>query len=163
MKEAVVQSIQKMIESKLSLYCDLRHCLNEERAALIQVNVENLWKISSRKDALCSKIALLRKDIAAVVSPWIDLNPFNLNDLLGVIPEDRIADMHRAGQAISCLKLEIDGLRKHNLIYINDSLRFLDDLMAIISTAAKPDTPQVYNRQCGFNQARATHFLSQEV
>jgi len=163
MKEAVVQSIHKMIESKLALYCDLRRCLHEERAALIQVDVDHLWKISSRKEALCSKIAMLRKDISTAASPWIDLNPFNLNALLHIVPEDRAAYLHRAGQTISRLKLEIDGIRKHNLTYINDSLRFLDDMMAIISATARSDTPPVYNRQCCFNKAKATYFLSREV
>ena len=161
--DTMVQSIQEMVEKKILLYHDLLRCFQEERTALIQVDVEALWHISSEKDALCSKIALLRKDITAAAAPWIKLDPFDLNVLLPVIPKTHFSLLSKSGQVLIRLKKEIQELRRHNMVFMNDSLQFLDDMMAIISRAGRSDAPKVYNRRCSFNKGKSMQLLSREV
>ncbi len=161
--DTIIQSIRKMIEKKISLYHDLLRCFQEERTALLQVDVTALWHISSEKDALCSEISLLRKEITTAAAPWIQLDPFDLNALFPVVPKAHYSSLNRAGQVLVRLKREIEGLRRHNMIFMNDSLQFLDDMMAIISRAGKSGAPTVYNRRCSLNQGKSMHLLSQEV
>ena len=50
------------------------------------------------------------------------------------------------------------------MIFMNDSLQFLDDMMAIISRAGRSSgAPTAYNRRCSLNQGKSMHLLSQEV
>lgn len=163
MEEAIVQSIEKMLEKKMSLYHDLHHCFNEERCALIRVDVTALWDISSKKDALCLEISRLRQDILAVAAPLIHLEPFDLKSLCSIIPRETLGSFNMAVQRLDCLKKDIEGLRRHNMIFMKDSLQFLDDMMAIISRAGRSNAPMVYNRRCSIHNGKSTHLLSQEV
>lgn len=164
MEEAMVQSIEKMLEKKMSLYHDLHHCFNEERCALINVDVTALWNISSKKDALCLEISHLRQKIITVAAPLIHLEPFDLKLLSSILPRETLGAFNKTVQRIDSLKKDIEGLRRHNMIFMNDSLQFLDDMMAIISRGGRrSNAPMVYNRRCSINKGKSTHILSQEV
>jgi len=163
MEEAMVQSIEKILEKKMSLYHDLHHCFNEERCALIHVDVTALWDISSKKDALCLEISHLRQELIAVAAPLIDLDPFDLKSLCSIMPRETLGAFNMTVQRLDGLKKDIEGLRRHNMIYMNDSLQFLDDMMAIISRAGRSNAPMVYNRRCSIHNGKSTHLLSQEV
>ncbi|MFK5954411.1 MAG: flagellar export chaperone FlgN [Desulfobacterium sp.] len=163
MEPAIVQSIEKMIENKISLYHDLHSCFNEERSALIHVDVTALWQISSEKESLCLKITRLRRDITSAAVTWVRLKPFDLKILCTVIPRERLGSFHMLTQRLEHLKKEIEDLRKHNMVFMNDSLQFLDNMMTIISRVGKSEAPVVYNRRCSLNHGKTTRFLSQEV
>jgi len=163
MESPIVQSIEKMIENKILLYHDLHRCFNEERSALIHVDVTALWQISSEKESLCLKITRLRQDITSAATPWVQLKPFDLKTLCTVIPRKELGSFHILNQRLECLKKEIEGLRKHNMVFMNDSLQFLDNMMTIISRVGKSETPMVYNRRCNLNHGKTTRLLSQEV
>lgn len=163
MESAIVQSIEKMIENKISFYQDLHHCFKEERSALISVDVKALWQLSSEKESLCLKITGLRQDITSAAAPWIQLKPFDLKVLWSAIPRENLGKFQMLNQRLERLKKEIEDLRKHNMVFMNDSLQFLDEMMAIISRVGRSEVPMVYNRRCSLNHGKTTHLLSQEV
>ncbi len=163
MEPAIVQSIEEMIENKISLYHDLRRFFNEEHSALIHVDVTALWQISSEKESLCLEIMRLRQDITSAAAPYVQLKPFDLKTLFTVIPRERLGSFHILNQRFERLKKEIEDLRKHNMVFINDSLEFLDNMMSIISRVGKSEAPVVYNRRCSLNHGKTTRILSQEV
>ena len=159
----MVQSIEKLLEKKMSLYHDLHLCFNEERCALINVDVTALWNISSKKDTLCLEISQLRQEIRAVAAPLIQLDPFDLKLLSSILPREFLGAFNMAVHRLDRLKKDIEGLRRHNMIFMNDSLQFLDDMMTIISRAGRSNAPMVYNRRCNIHKGKSTHLLSQEV
>lgn len=163
MEKGIVQSIEQMVENKLLLYHDLRDCLERERGALIDVDVDALWSISSEKDALCLEISKLRKAIAAAAKPWCRLEPFDLNVLISYLPGNQRNMLQQAVPSLSRLKGEIEGLRAHNMVFMNDSLQFLDEMIGIISGAAGTGRPVAYDRRCALNSRKSTYLLRQEV
>jgi hypothetical protein len=53
MNQDDVQWIEQQMEKMKRLYQRLRDCFKKERNALIQVEIDALWGISSEKDAVC--------------------------------------------------------------------------------------------------------------
>ena len=163
MEEGIVQSIKKMVEEKMSLYHDLHNCFTQEHRALIHVDVAALWDISSEKEALCLKISRLRQEILSLVAPLMKPKTFDLKSVSAIIPRESLGAFNRSVQRLDCLKKDIEELRRHNMIFMNDSLQFLDDLMGIISRAGRSDAAMVYNRRCSIHNGKSTHLLSREV
>ena len=102
--DTIIQSIRKMVEKKISLYHDLHRCFQEERTALLQVDVTHCGAFPVKKMDYAQKISLLRKEIATAAAPWVQLEPFELNALFSVMPRAYFSSMNRAGQELVRLK-----------------------------------------------------------
>jgi len=59
------------------------------------------------------------------------------------------------------LKSEIEVFRKENVAFVNDSLQFLDEIIATITGADGSGT--IYNDKCHFSKFGSPSFLSREV
>jgi flagellar biosynthesis/type III secretory pathway chaperone len=157
MDQERAQLIETLIEKKIHLYHDLQHCLETEQKALIQVDMDALWRISSQKEAVCKKIGRVREDIVSTAAP------FDLYQLFAVLPRNRMAAFEGAIQQLSVLKKQIAYMKDQNMRFMNDSLEFIDEIMAIISGSGGKNGSAVYNRRCGFNHQKPAQFLRQEV
>jgi flagellar biosynthesis/type III secretory pathway chaperone len=162
MNQNDAQWIEQQVEKKKRLYQNLRTCFEKERQALIQVEIDGLWRISSEKDTLCMEISTVKKELADFVASSCPA-PFDLNQLHTMLPQKNCAAVNRSVQEIMVLKKEIDMLRQCNMTYMNESLQFMDQIMSMISGGGKKNTPTVYNRQCALNSQKPTRFLRQEV
>ncbi len=58
MNQDDVQRIEQQMEKKRVLYQRLRDCFEREREALIQVEIDTLWGISSEKMCCAGKSAM---------------------------------------------------------------------------------------------------------
>ena len=156
--------IEQQVEKKKQLYQKLRDCFEKEREALIQVEIDALWQISGEKDVLCREIGTVRKELAdTVASVWPA--PFDLSQLYPVLPRACRAVFSENVRQILVLKRQIDMLRQQNMTFMNESLKFMDQIMAMISGGGKNNDLPVYNRRCSLNQAKqkSVRFLRQEV
>jgi len=162
MNQNDAQWIEQQVEKKKRLYQNLRTCFEKERQALIQVEIDGLWRISSEKDMLSMEISTVKKELADFVALFCSA-PFDLNQLFKVLPRTDRGAVSKSIREISVLKRQIDILRQCNMTYMNESLQFMDQIMAIISGTEKNSTPAVYNRQCAFNSQKPVRFLRQEV
>jgi flagellar biosynthesis/type III secretory pathway chaperone len=163
MDQESTQMIEKLIETKIQLYHDLRRCLETERQALIHVEMDALWQISSQKEAVCGEIGRVKEAIASTATPFCSEPLVDLYQLFAVLPRNRLAAFSDSVQQLSVLKKEIAEMRKQNMGFMNDSLEFIDAIMAIISGAGGKNGSAVYNRRCGFNHQKPVQFLRQEV
>lgn len=161
MEDAIVQSIEKLIYNKILLYDDLLHCFMEERDSLINLNLNNLWKISKEKEEICSKIGSIRQEIISAINPGMDQKIFNLNQILGLIPRESRPEFHNSFQKLIGLKSEIEALRKENMTFMDDSLRFLDEM--ILTITGEPEARVVYNDKCYLSKPGTNFLLSREV
>jgi hypothetical protein len=162
MNQDDVQWIEERIEKKKQLYQKLRDCFDKEREALIQVEIDALWKISSEKDAVCMEISQVKKELADAAVSWCP-PPFDLNRFYARLPRTGRQTFSRSVRAITVLKKEIDMMRQHNMAFMNESLQFMDQVMVLLSGGGKNHGPAVYNRQCSFNSRKPVRFLRQEV
>ena len=161
MDDYLIQSLEKLFFKKIMLYNDLLHCFKEERESLINIDLDNLWNISKEKEELCSKIESIRKEIISTVNLGIDEESFNPNQILDVIPGKSKAKFQKLYLTLIKLKTEIEVLRKENMIFIDDSLRFLDEMISIIT--GEETSKIMYNDKCHLSQSGTNILLSREV
>lgn len=161
MDENIIQSLEKLFFTKIMLYHDLLDCFNKERESLINIDLDNLWSISKEKEEICLKIQSIQQKIVFAINPGIDQKPFNLHQILDMIPGDKRALFQKEYLALMKLKNEIKALRKENMILIDDSLQFLDEMISVITGGCKSGI--MYNDKCHLSQPGTNLLLSREA
>ena len=90
-----------------------------------------------------------------------------INTLLSYFPKEKQALIKYTDKLknlylrVLKLKGEIEILRKQNILYIDDSLEFLDEMISIIT--GETDSGYIYNDRCHFNKSGSQSFLTREV
>ena len=161
MDDTIMQSLEKLFYQKIMLYNDLLDCFKKERDSLVNINLDSLWNISKEKEHICSKIASLREEIIAVANPGIEEKSFNLHQILDVIPAKKRDEFEKLHLTLIKLKNEIEVLRKENMLFIDDSLQFLDEMISIITGETKSKI--MYNAKCHVSKSGAPILLSREA
>ena len=156
-----IQSFKDLLCQKIMLYNDLVDCFQKERKSLMDINLDQLWEISREKEKTCSRVKTIQEKIISSLKQDLDRKSYNLNDILELIPEKDRIEFHRLYIALAKVKKEVEELRKANMIYINDSLQFLDDMISIITGESK--SRMMYNEQCQLSKSAGMKLLSREV
>ncbi len=161
MDTLVMDMIETFFHKKIMLYNDLLHCFEAERKALIDIDINKLWELSKEKDELCEKIQSVRMAMMEAVQPLDDQKSFHLNRIMDAIPENQKDKFEKLYLRIIKLKGEIEVLRKKNILYIDDSLKFMDEMISILTGETESDF--VYNDRCHFRSSGPHLFLNGEV
>jgi hypothetical protein len=161
MKALTIDTIEKLFYKKIMLYNDLLYCFEEERKSLIRIDLNKLWGLSKEKDEICAQIKSIRREMSVAVNLENDPDAFSLNLVMDLIPEKYTDKFKKLYLRILKLKGEIEILRKQNILYIDDSLEFLDEMISIIT--GETDSGYIYNDRCHFNKSGSRSFLAREV
>jgi len=161
MNDNTVQSLEKLFYQKIMLYDDLLSCFKREREFLMNIDMENLWTISKEKEELGLRVKSIRQEIISISGLEADQEPFNVAYILDTIPYQKRPQFQRLHMAIIKLKDEIEALRKENINFIDDSLRFLDEMIAILTGNGQHKS--IYNDKCRLDQSSHNMLLSREV
>ncbi len=161
MNENTVHMLEELFQRKIIHYNDLRHCLEKERESLVTINMDALWAISKEKEELCSKIESIREEIVSVIDTDGPDSSLSLNRIITLVPEQKAGTFQGFFLTLNKLKGEIELLRSANVAFINDSLRFLDEMISIITGV---DTSKmVYDEKSHLSRSGVNCFLSREV
>ncbi|HUT71845.1 MAG TPA: flagellar protein FlgN [Desulfatiglandales bacterium] len=161
MNENAVHLLEDLFQRKIILYDDLLRCLEKERESLVTINMDALWAISKEKEELCSKIESIRQEIVSVVDIDGQDSSLPLNRILGLVPEEKAGSFQGFFLTLVKLKNEIELSRKANMVFIKDSLRFLDEMISIITGGNK--SKMVYDERSHLSKSGINCFLSREV
>jgi FlgN protein len=153
--------IEKFFYEKIMLYNDLLHCFEAERKALIDIDINRLWDLSKEKDEICETIKSIRMAILASLHPADDQESFHLNRIMDVIPKKQKDKFEKLYLKILKIKGEIEILRKQNILYIDDSLNFMDEMISILS--GEDESGFIYNDRCHYSPSGPHQFLNREV
>jgi hypothetical protein len=161
MEAPIVALIEKKFYEKIMLYNDLLHCFRQESESLINIDLDKLWVISKEKEEICANISTARHKIMTTVGMQGDQKSFDLNRIMELIPRECKAEFQKLYLRLIKLKSEIEILRKENMIFVNDSLQFLDEIMAVIT--GKSESGMMYNDKCHASKSGSHLFLNREV
>jgi hypothetical protein len=161
MEALTVDTIEKLFYKKIMLYNDLLYCFEEERKSLIKIDLNKLWGLSKEKDEICAQIKSIRREMSVAVISENEQDAFSLNQIMDLIPEKYADKFKKLYLRILKLKGEIEILRRQNILYINDSLEFLDEMISIIT--GETDSGYIYDDRCHYNKSGSRSFLAREV
>jgi hypothetical protein len=162
MDDTMMQSLEKLFYRKIMLYNDLLHYFKKERESLMNIDLDELWRISKEKEDICSEIKSTRQEILSTIAdPKIDKTSFRLRQMLDLIPKENRAKFQELYRTLINLKSEVDVLRKENMAFIDDSLQFLDEMISIITSERESET--MYNDKCHLSKSGAPMLLSREA
>lgn len=161
MDERSTRVLEGLFQEKVLLYNDLLHCLKSERESLINIELDRLWAISKEKEEICTKIGSIRREILSVVDPDVEENSVTLNQILELLPGTYQTSFRKLFQTLITLKGEIELLRKENMMFIDDSLQFLDEMISILT--GESTSKMMYDEKCRLNKSAANVLLSREA
>ncbi len=162
-----MQTLEELFYDKIALYQELVDCLETERKTLIEVDIDTLWEISDRKQAIVCRIEAVRGEILktlsqASVDHGMDLSTFSLAVVLSLIPHEDRGPFRAAYTTLVSLKTRTRHGSQENKLFVEQSLDFLDELMGIFT---RPDRQnETYtNGEIPPNRAQNNLFLHTEV
>jgi len=161
MNDNTVKSLEELFYQKIMLYDDLLNCFKRERESLMNIDMENLWEISKEKEELGLRIKTMRQKIISILDLEANQKSFNAAYILDTIPDQKRPQFQRLHMAIIKLKDEIEVLRKENMNFIDDSLRFLDEMIAILTGNGQHKTN--YNDKCRLDKSAHNMLMNREV
>ena len=99
--------------------------------------------------------------MSLAVDPGNVPNAFNLGLIMDLIPEEHTDKFKKLYLRILKLKGEIEILRKQNILYIDDSLEFMDEMISIFT--GETESCHIYNDRCHYKSPGPRLFLNREV
>ena len=156
-----VQLLEGLFHKKIILSNDLLHCLKKESESLINIDLDSLWGISKEKEDICSKIESIRDEIVSALDPTIDQRSLTSHQILELLPEQHKTTFRKLFHTLLKLEGEIEAIRKENMIFIDDSLQFLDEMMSILT--GKTKSKILYNDKCHWSRSGTNVLLSREA
>ena len=119
------QAIEQILKEQIATYKTLKDILTTERKALVDIDVENIERISKKKDTVIMRLRLLEEERQRLLSEFIstkDLSgDINLKELSKLTGNEIFFDLR--SQLLSILQ-SIDELNKFNSLLIDKSIRY---------------------------------------
>lgn len=136
--EEAIRHIETLCQEKILIYQKLLGVFRNERKAIIQADVTTLWAFSREKKELADKIHEFRKAIfdRAVEAKLIDgenQSEYNLVKVVAALPIREKGTLVNLNMALNEMKRKIAALSHENKVYLEESLKTINDLVGIIT------------------------------
>ncbi|NVM21130.1 MAG: flagellar protein FlgN [Desulfobacterales bacterium] len=166
--QRAIETLEDLLHKKILLYQDLVAGLKREREALINTDMEALWEIADEKQSIVSDIEALRCKILTALSEVaidhrMDVVSFDIARVCSFIPGTHSERIKEPYVSLVNLKSEIRKRSREHIVFIEESLRFLDELIGIIAGAADEPKPVYYNGRSLTGKRQANVLLHREV
>ncbi|MBF0379275.1 MAG: flagellar export chaperone FlgN [Desulfamplus sp.] len=144
METTFAYNIEKLLQKKLAIYSELTSLLEAETNYIVKMDVNSLWKASTRKKELASDIERVRSSIIFLldeqqIDHGMNSKGFDIANIIKILPlSAKIkADFEMIKIAIEGKKSEIRQLASSNRKYIQDYLGVIDGVISTITGGSK--------------------------
>jgi flagellar biosynthesis/type III secretory pathway chaperone len=133
-------AIENLFHEKLLLYQDLLDALEEEKQAIIDTDLEGLWRLTDQKQKLASSIASVRQKILdlleeACIPHTMDAVYFQASKVLSLLPDTIAQRLRTTHVTLVTIKNDVNTRVIENKRYVEERLEVLDDLIGILTHA----------------------------
>ena len=166
--EDIICEIEKKCHEKLMIYHDLLSIFRKEKKSIIGGDVSALWRFSSEKHDKAKAIEAIRDNIIDIINSAeiqndVDLETFELAKVVNLFSGSELKDLTECLTAVNRVKKQIHTAGKANLLFIEDYLATINDLVNVVVGASSDSA--LYNRERSFSKHRdrETVLLCREV
>jgi len=165
--ETRFETMEKLFFEKIILYQELVEYLKKERNLLIKTDMDALWEISEKKQAVALRIEAVRKEMLETLSGGtidhqMDGASFSLTTVLSLIPREERERFRKPYLSLVNLKAETRQRSQENKNFVEKSLDFLDELIGILASAGGSN--DIYtDAGISSNKSHANILLHKEV
>ena len=137
-------------ESRVALLKELVECLQREREILADLHIQDLWTVVEEKQRILQDIEALSPQASEAGSggKGADMKP-------------HFSENPASAHTIARLKEEIRERTRENAAFIQDSLQFVDELVALIT--GDPKDNGTYSPKGGQNRSHRSRLYGREV
>ena len=142
--EKFAYKMEDMLREKLGLYKEIRQTLEEEKKAVVDMDIDSLWAITDRKKDLASRIKKIRQRMLHLIEEKgvrseMDVESFRLSRLVNLLPvsSEKRSRMNNIRTTIDGEKDEVARLASESKQYVNDYLAVVDDIMGTMVSSAE--------------------------
>jgi len=161
MDDAATQQLKALFYEKLLRYSDLRRCLQEEKTSLIDIDVSRLWELAREKEETCMAIEEIRRKMQDLVPDSVEPRPSSIRQVLDALPLEHRGEFQELYRTVNRLKGDIEAMRKENMIHVDQSLQFLDEIISVMA-GVTPNHAN-YSERSVPGKRRNMVFLNREV
>jgi hypothetical protein len=135
--EKITLAIEKCLYEKLELYRQLNQLLIDERQAIVDINVDALWKNAQIKRELTDNIHAIREELLTLARRTcgmtdMEAGSFSMTYYLRsiLLPPDEKQQLRKLKLAIEEEKNQLAQAAADNKKYVNEYLSVIDEIMA---------------------------------
>ncbi len=135
----IICNLMEMLGHKLACYCKLISVMEKEKAYIIDMDIEALWKTCTAKQNIVKDISAGKKEIFNLIKEHYSLSDSDTDEtgLLHIIrrlpiPEQFRFELIRLISDINLKKDELHMLSCENGKYVSDYLEVINDVMSTI-------------------------------
>jgi len=148
--EARLKELERIFGEKILLYSNLLECLKREQEYLIEVDMERLWVVSEEKQEIISNIHKIDSRIDTIlleIFPEVkeESRRIPMSEVIPRLPDRYQKRLKSLNLTLFLLEKEVKSLGRENMLFIEDSLQFLDQILAILTQGK--DSNQIYNKR----------------
>jgi flagellar biosynthesis/type III secretory pathway chaperone len=130
--------METLFREKLRLYQKLAELLKEEKKQVVGADVDVLWKMSERKQALVgdvekNRVRILKAATAMSVDHGMTPRNFQTFRFLSLLPAEVRRSLGPLSASLMALKNEIRYISLESKQYIESKLGMIDELMSIMT------------------------------
>jgi flagellar biosynthesis/type III secretory pathway chaperone len=126
--------IEDAYREKVSLLQGLLGCLRLEQESLVSMNLKSLWSLMEQKDGLLDSIGRTDQEIRAAEAQVSDGGPARAD-----LPKEVRRAVRDLSREIQHLKMEIRARVKENVSFIQETLRFFDEIVSIFAAGNRTE------------------------
>lgn len=139
--EKIAGTIPELLEKELELYKTLQAVIEQEKAYIIDMDIEGLWASVDRKKELMEAIEKIREGIRGMLPDAGAKEGLTMTGIVGRLPL-KLAEKARLktlGFAVDACKKEITRLARENKKYITEYLSVIDGIFSTVVSLKNRD------------------------
>ncbi len=137
--EKIADRIEHLLQEKVSLYQELQHILEEEKAYVVSMDVDSLWVTISKKKLLARRIESIRLEIFSFFGEInsglkMDTPSFSLAQVINTlnVSSEKKAELKKILFSINTCKKEITRGSSDNKKFIKEFLSVIDGIFSTV-------------------------------
>ena len=137
-----LETLNALLDQYIGRYQELSQLLNDEQAALVELDMDRIQQIAKTKETLALKIKLLAQPLAECITEvgrdyGLDREDLpTIAELARFAPQPWSGKLHKAGLTLARLKRSVSSHNQANQWFVTEAIELISGSISILTGAA---------------------------